>query len=155
MTTTPVVVTAGAVVAVAMFTAGARRPATILLALMVLLPLTQAVLKDLVDRPRPSPGLVEVRGSATSESFPSGHVMSPMTLYGFLLLLMLGDRLPGLPRSLLMFMSASAVALLALSGIVNVHLGVHWPSDVLGGYLWGSALAATAALVLAAWQRRA
>ena len=36
--------------------------------------------------------------------------------------------------------AATLLVVLALTGIVNVWLGVHWPSDVLGGYLWGAVL---------------
>ena len=30
--------------------------------------------------------------------------------------------------------------LAALNGLANVYMGVHWPSDVLGGYLWAGVL---------------
>ncbi len=33
-----------------------------------------------------------------------------------------------------------AAAVLALTGPANVWLGVHWPSDALGGYAWGALL---------------
>jgi membrane-associated phospholipid phosphatase len=32
------------------------------------------------------------------------------------------------------------MAVLVLSAPANVYMGVHWPSDVLGGYAWGTAL---------------
>ena len=42
-----------------------------------------------------------------------------------------GDR----ARTLLMVAAAVAVLLV---GFGRVHTGAHWPSDVLGGYLWGA-----------------
>ena len=46
-------------------------------------------------------------------------------------------------------MAAIVVVLfVVLGGLANVFLGVHWPSDVMGGYLWALAVlipAATAA----------
>jgi membrane-associated phospholipid phosphatase len=36
--------------------------------------------------------------------------------------------------------AAALGALLMLAGVANLYLGVHWPSDVLGGYLWGLVL---------------
>jgi membrane-associated phospholipid phosphatase len=35
---------------------------------------------------------------------------------------------------------ASMAAVLLLTGIVNVYLGVHWPTDIAGGHLWGLVL---------------
>jgi undecaprenyl-diphosphatase len=29
---------------------------------------------------------------------------------------------------------------LSLTGVVNVWLGVHWPTDVIGGYAWGAVM---------------
>ena len=43
---------------------------------------------------------------------------------------------------------ATCAAACVLNGIANVYEGVHWPSDVLGGYLWAGALM-TAAWALA------
>ena len=34
----------------------------------------------------------------------------------------------------------ASFAVLSLTGLVSVFLGVHWPSDVLGGYIWGLVL---------------
>ena len=61
--------------------------------------------------------------------------MSGSLLYGFLLYLSL--TLP-LARGAAIAMAASAAVLIAASGPVNVWLGAHWPSDVLGGWLWSS-----------------
>lgn len=95
------------------------------------------LLKALVDRPRPSPLLVRVTEHASGASFPSGHVFSAVLCYGVLALLLARLHLPLLPRRAL---QALCIAVVALMGPARIVVGAHWPSDVLGGWLWGSVL---------------
>lgn len=142
---TEVVVAIGAVLAVVAFLAGRRRPALAFAAGLALMVLLQFLVKELVDRPRPAPDLVDLRAGYTSPSFPSGHTMSPTYLYGFLAAAALASPLPASVRAAT---AGGVVAFLALGGLANVWLGVHWSSDVIGGYLWALAVlvpAATAA----------
>jgi undecaprenyl-diphosphatase len=99
--------------------------------------LLQSGLKDLVDRPRPTADLVELRAGFSSSSFPAGHVMSPTVLYGFLLYLAIALKLPFGGR---LALAGWSLFVLVLTGPANVYVGVHWPSDVVGGYAWGAAL---------------
>jgi undecaprenyl-diphosphatase len=155
VTMTQVVVACGYVAAGALFLCGGRREGLALAGAMLVLPLLQAGLKDLVDRPRPTPEIVAQRAGHSSESFPSGHVMSPMVLYGYVLWQALSDRLPLPLRVLRWPVAAWSAALLALTGFVSVWLGVHWPSDVLGGYAWGAVLALAAVIAATSrWPRR-
>jgi undecaprenyl-diphosphatase len=133
LTGTEVVMGAGFAIAIALWLRGQRMPAVLLAAGLVVLPLLQTGLKEAVDRPRPSAEIVEIRGGFSSPSFPSGHVMSGTFLYGFLLYASLALPLLPMARYLL---AALAVFFLALGGPANVYLGVHWPSDVLGGWAW-------------------
>ena len=137
VTATEVVLGSGGALAAGLWLTGLRRPALALAVGLVVLPFLQQGLKDLVDRARPSPDLVELRAGFSSPSFPSGHVMSPTLLYGFVLYLCW--RLP-LPRGVALAGALWSAAVLSLTGPVNVFLGVHWPSDVLGGYAWGLVL---------------
>jgi membrane-associated phospholipid phosphatase len=137
-TTTPFVLAFGIVLAVLHWLSGDHRATLVLVVMLVAFPLVQAGLKELVDRPRPFGGGIEPRADASSASFPAGHVMSPSVVYGWLLAYAVLSSRPwvGLRFAAL----AWAVSLLGLTGIVNLYLGVHWPTDVAGGYLWGAVL---------------
>ncbi|HWQ28650.1 MAG TPA: phosphatase PAP2 family protein [Dehalococcoidia bacterium] len=141
VTTTELAVGAGAALGGALWFAGARREGLALLIAIAALPLLQSGLKELVDRPRPSPELVELRAGFSSPSFPAGHVMSPALLYGYAA--WLACRAGRVWLQVCVVLPCAAV--LVLTGVVNVYLGVHWPSDVAGGYLWGLALLIPAA----------
>lgn len=113
---------------------------------LALLPLLQASIKDLVDRRRPDPALVDLRDSFTSTSFPSGHVMSGTVLFALIAVAAWQLPVPGGVRRALAW-GCGVVA--ALNGLANVYTGVHWPSDVLGGYLWAGVLLAGVRLGMA------
>jgi undecaprenyl-diphosphatase len=119
-------------------------PATLAIALLAVLVL-QPILKDIVDRPRPDPTIVDRRAGFDSESFPSGHMMT-----GFVLFAMLGVIAWGLPlaRPIRVAIVVVVVALLVLNGTSSVYLGVHWPTDIAGGVLWGAVIVLPAAGVL-------
>ncbi|MCC3373121.1 phosphatase PAP2 family protein [Cohnella sp. REN36] len=107
--------------------------------------LLNTILKAVFHRERPTiHRLVEEHGY----SFPSGHSMGAFSLYGILAYL-LWRHLPGVwSRAVLIIVS---VSLILAIGISRIYLGVHYPSDVLGGYLAsGSWLAA----VIGVYQRR-
>ncbi|MFE7815303.1 phosphatase PAP2 family protein [Streptomyces sp. NPDC057433] len=94
--------------------------------------MVQQVLKAVVGRARPVwPDPVD---SAHYAAFPSGHAMTAVVTFGLLLWLL---HRHGVGRTLWVW----AVALAALSvggvGLTRVWLGVHWPTDVLGGWLLG------------------
>ena len=92
------------------------------------------VLKFIVDRPRPSEDLIMVWRSQDSLSFPSGHTFTAVVLFG--ILFYLAPRL--VPwRWAALIMRVSLASLIVLIGISRVYLGAHWPSDVLGGLVYG------------------
>ncbi len=137
ITSTQFILAAGGALALLLWLRGYRLEALVFAAALIVLPLLQAGIKEIVDRPRPTADLVELRAAFSSPSFPSGHVMGATYFYGFLLYLALFFPLPSLARAAL---AAVAAAVLALTGPANVWLGVHWPSDALGGYAWGALL---------------
>lgn len=101
------------------------------------------VLKLLFDRPRPQ--LWEWPAHlATSSSFPSGHATLSMALLAALAYIIhrLSRRRTGIAALLL---GGAAVLLVGLS---RIYLGVHYPSDVIAGYVVGSCWAACCALAV-------
>lgn len=93
-----------------------------------------SLLKSFYGRPRPI--VVPMLDRVSSASFPSGHAMSAMVAYASVAYLV--ARLE--PRPLLRRTTAAIAALLIVAiGASRVYLGVHYPSDVLGGYLAGLA----------------
>lgn len=137
LTTTWLVTVLGCTVAAGLAVRGDRREALVLLAILVVLVWLQPTLKNIIDRPRPDPAEFDVRGSVTSESYPSGHVMSSTVLYGYVIALCVTT---SWQRALRITAIAASVVLLSLAGLVNIWLGVHWPADVIGGYLWGAVI---------------
>lgn len=78
---------------------------------------------------KPPPQLWKLLISETSYSYPSGHALGSMVLYGFLAYL-LGIHYPRYAR---VFYFIGAI-LIAGIGLSRLYLGVHWPTDVLAGY---------------------
>ena len=92
------------------------------------------LLKSLFHRGRPE-FATEFVHTATW-SFPSGHAMESLAGYGFLTWLLL-PHLHNLTQRRLAVIAC--VVLVGLIGFSRVYLGVHYVSDVLGGYLAGGA----------------
>jgi membrane-associated phospholipid phosphatase len=113
--------------------AGRRRwpEALLFLAAQALRPLN-VLLKEVVGRPRPSPLLVQVREFPDSPSFPSGHMVSAMVLFG--LLFMWAPAL-GLPRPLRWLVRACCLYAVAFTAMERIYSGAHWLSDVYGAFL--------------------
>ena len=93
------------------------------------------LVKDLIQRPRPTSPLVNVLEALNSYSFPSGHVMFYTCFFGFVWFLAFSLLKPSVKRSLLL---AFFGGLVLLVGVSRIYLGEHWASDVLGAYLLAS-----------------
>ena len=119
-----------------------RYPEGLLVFSSILPRLAQGLLKEAVGRPRPTPDLVRVDEHLASFSFPSGHVVTALTLFGLLFLLVSGVVRRPLPR---LALQGFCLFVVLGMGPASVYTGVHWPSDVLGGYVL-SALYLTLAL---------
>jgi undecaprenyl-diphosphatase len=115
-----------------------RLEAAVLLLAVAMGQVIKIAVKDIVGRPRPDPGLVKVLIEAKEiHSFPSGHTVHYVVFFGFLWFL--AFRLLE-PRRWRWPIMALLGGLLLLIGPARVYLGAHWTSDVLGGYLLGTAL---------------
>jgi membrane-associated phospholipid phosphatase len=93
-------------------------------------------LKLLVGRARPSVELVRVYDPSGGYGFPSTTVLLCVVLLGTVCYLVWRER----PRRLLVIVLLCVSSLLVLaSGISRVCVGEHWATDILGGWLFGSA----------------
>lgn len=96
------------------------------------------VLKDVIDRPRP-PGMVDglhVRETIGGFGFPSGH-----TTMAFALAASLHPTVAPRWRWIVWTLAAAA-------GVARMHVGVHWPADVVGGATLGTAIGTAAWLLV-------
>lgn len=105
---------------------------------MVVGTLLGALLKEVVQRARPE--LDTPVGSAGGFSFPSGHALN--AALGVTVLLVLLWR-PLARRRRRLAALAVGLLLVLLTGLDRLLLGVHFPSDVVAGYLVGSSLVAS------------
>jgi undecaprenyl-diphosphatase len=121
-----------ALVAVAWLAWRGRRADALLVVIGTAVGLALAPLLKLVfTRPRPTGHLVIV----DSWSFPSGHSLNSMVVLGLLTVLVVRERPGWLWRTLF---AAFGAFLVLVVGFSRVYLGVHWPSDVLAGWLIGA-----------------
>lgn len=96
---------------------------------LVVVTILNQLLKRLLQRPRPTEfRIIEENGY----SFPSGHSMVSMAFYGYLIYLIYRF----VKNKYLKWISIVLLSLLiCLIGISRIYLGVHYTSDVLGGFL--------------------
>jgi membrane-associated phospholipid phosphatase len=100
-------------------------------------------LKAAFERPRPS--FSEPLATAAGFSFPSGHAMVSLTVYGALAFVIAAHASTRRERILVV---GSALALVLAIGFSRVYLGVHYASDVLAAYCAGLAWLALCGLTL-------
>lgn len=99
-----------------------------------LLTLVNTALKLAVNRPRPSADLVHILSEESGNAFPSGHAFFAIVILGLLAYLVFTNSKNQTWGTVLL---VGLIVLILLIGTSRVYLGVHWPSDVLGGYLTG------------------
>lgn len=101
-------------------------------------PLASWFMKMLVSRTRPQEYLTSGYPLPNDFGFPSGHAVFYVVFFGLVILYSLTlPRLKNIERKILIAISMSLILLIGLS---RIYLGVHWPIDVLAGYLLGFAL---------------
>lgn len=93
-------------------------------------------LKEWIGRPRPPLDPVLIHSLA----YPSGHSANSMTAF-------LATALLASPPAYRAAAAWTALALAVIVGLTRVWLGVHWPSDVIGGWALGLLAVATALAV--------
>jgi len=113
--------------------------------------LIDTIVKRFVDRPRPNVGRPCNFRTFSGEgwSFPSGHAMTSVIVYGALLTIVL----PGLGRRWRIPATTLAILLPLAMGFSRLSLGVHWASDIVGGWLLGAAWLAISTLTFKRWEK--
>jgi len=106
------------------------------------------LLKAIYQRPRPLAELIKTAGY----SFPSGHAFSSVVIYGLLGYVVWACFARRVWQRVLIII---VVTLLVLAtGYARVYLGVHYPSDVVGGWIAGVAVLFGSIVLLDALQKR-
>lgn len=132
---TPIAEVLSGLIILFVFVTGLRWEAVMLVFAEVGVGALGALVKVIVQRPRPNAALVNVFAPINDYSFPSGHVLFFTAFLGFLFF-MLYTLVPHSTRRTLGLTLFGA--LIALVGVSRVYLGEHWPSDVVGAYVLGS-----------------
>ncbi len=100
---------------------------------------TSDVMKAFFGRVRPD--LVPQLDIIHSPAFPSGHSNNAAVVYILFIMLVPQARHP--------LWQVAAAIMIVLTGVSRIMLGVHWPTDVLGGWMLGASFAMAAAAVIA------
>lgn len=100
---------------------------------------TSEVLKAYFGRLRPD--LVPHLDFVDTAAYPSGHANNAAVVYILFIMLVPQARHPG--------WQLAAAVMIILTGISRIMLGVHWPTDVIGGWMLGTSFALMAAAVIA------
>ena len=109
-----------------------RAVGIVVLLAMLSRPLLEFTLKAIVDRDRPD---LDRLVAGNGPSFPSGHVMAAVALWGLLpLVVTLYTR----DRRIWWATVAGSTALIVAIGASRIYLGVHWFSDVVAGLVVGA-----------------
>ena len=113
-----------------------RREAVLVAVVLAAATAGSELVKLLVARPRPAQTLVE----GVVYSYPSGHVLESLSIFGIIGLLIWRS---ASPRWLRVGVNVVFAVLVVIVGIARVALAAHYPSDVLGGAIAGIAVLAT------------
>jgi membrane-associated phospholipid phosphatase len=108
--------------------------------------IVDTIVKVVVGRPRPK--LEEPILEAFGKSFPSGHSMASVVCYGALLLVFL----PLMSNRVRNIAIAAYIVLVLAIGFTRLTLGVHFISDVVGGYILGFAWLAASVAAFEIWR---
>ncbi|MGK2932566.1 MAG: bifunctional DedA family/phosphatase PAP2 family protein [Solirubrobacterales bacterium] len=128
---TPVILAVAAITGTYLFATRKYSELAVLLLSLIAVYVSVDVLKEAVDRPRPTGGLT----GFSNASFPSGHAAHSV-FYVWLAVTIAVRLRPDMVRKTALVLSG--IALTALIGLSRVYLGVHYLSDVNAGWALGA-----------------
>lgn len=117
----------------------------VFLAVLFALRMVGTQLKPVFASPRPTDDLVTIVGEWEGSGYPSGHALTASTM-ALGLAVIAWRRIPSRGWAIGTIAVLGAAALVI--GWARVWTGAHWATDVLGGYAFGTAIVASATLVL-------
>lgn len=121
----------GAALVIGLFVTHHRRESGTVLVVLAVVTAGSELIKQLVARPRPPGGDVVVPGVVYS--YPSGHVLEALTIFGIIaILLWRADH-----HRVAIAAGAFTIVFVSLVAVARVAINAHYPSDVLGGMLAG------------------
>lgn len=91
--------------------------------------------KNIINRPRPTEFYVRLVEINRFQSFPSGHVMSYILFFGFIIILM--KNLKTISNTIRQTITYISLFLMILIPFSRIYLGAHWLSDTIGGVILG------------------
>lgn len=109
-----------------------RAEAVLVIAVLVAVTAGSEAVKQLVARPRP-PGFNNTELGVVY-SYPSGHVLEAVTIYGIIAVLVWRS---DLPRAVRILLPIAFAVLIGFVAVARVAVGAHYPSDVLAGLVGG------------------
>jgi len=120
--------------ALALWLARLRLESGFLLAAAAGVTVLDTTLKGAIRRKRPEDTVARVMRLIQAPSFPSGHTMNYVSVFGFLGAATMANVRPSPLRTALV---TGCLGMIALIGPARVYLGAHWPTDTAAGYLFG------------------
>lgn len=107
------------------------------IALIAIPDILNIFVREIINRPRPSDGIVEVVigfGGIQGHGFPSGHALHVVLFYGFIAYLLAKH----IRKPIYTFiLSLSTTLYIFITGLWLIYDGRHWALDVIGGYIYG------------------
>jgi len=111
-----------------------RREAVLVALVLIAVTAGSEGIKQLVARPRPSGTDPNIPGVVYS--FPSGHVLEALTIFGIIAIRIV--RSPRTPRLIAVLVAAAVIIDVLLVGFARVALSAHYPSDVIASMFGGA-----------------
>ncbi len=110
-----------------------NRDAYCSVSLIIISTLLNNIVKLIIRRPRPE----YITVIEKSYSYPSGHMMASVTMYGFLIYLISKSKLSNKRKKVLEILIATLIIMI---GISRIYLGAHYFSDIFGAFILSTIL---------------